>query len=270
MRSFWGERVSGHVCTSALPVHCYILGIMEPLSPGADLGPDLSSLCRSEETSARRKLDKSGSQTRPGPSCESLKSDRSKDAIINFKRGKLDKSRSKTRPGPSCESLKSDWSKDAIINFKRRKLDKSGSQTRPGPSCESLKSDLSKDAIINFKRSFWGERVSGHVCTSALPVHCYILGIMEPLSPGADLGPDLSSLCLSEETSARRKVEKSGSQTRPGPSCESLKSDRSKPLSIDFKRDSNPHPALSCGSSLSDSSKDWLEEFKNSPPENMG
>uniref|UniRef100_A0AAV2MLA4 Uncharacterized protein n=1 Tax=Knipowitschia caucasica TaxID=637954 RepID=A0AAV2MLA4_KNICA len=204
MRSFWGERVSGHVCTSALPVHCYILGIMEPLSPGADLGPDLSSLCRSEETSARRKLDKSGSQT------------------------------------------------------------------RPGPSCESLKSDLSKDAIINFKRSFWGERVSGHVCTSALPVHCYILGIMEPLSPGADLGPDLSSLCLSEETSARRKVEKSGSQTRPGPSCESLKSDRSKPLSIDFKRDSNPHPALSCGSSLSDSSKDWLEEFKNSPPENMG
>uniref|UniRef100_A0AAV2MLA5 FISNA domain-containing protein n=1 Tax=Knipowitschia caucasica TaxID=637954 RepID=A0AAV2MLA5_KNICA len=40
-----------------------------------------------------------------------------------------------------------------------------------------------------------------------------------------------------------RKLDKSGSQTRPGPSCESLKSD---------------------------SSKGWLVEFKNTPPENMG
>uniref|UniRef100_A0AAV2MHW2 Uncharacterized protein n=1 Tax=Knipowitschia caucasica TaxID=637954 RepID=A0AAV2MHW2_KNICA len=91
-RSFWGERVSGHVCTSALSVHCYILGIMEPLSPGADLGPDLSSLCRSEEESERKTMNKPGSKTktksRPAsiPSCESLKSNEPKEAIIDSKR----------------------------------------------------------------------------------------------------------------------------------------------------------------------------------------
>uniref|UniRef100_A0AAV2MLP1 SPRY-associated domain-containing protein n=1 Tax=Knipowitschia caucasica TaxID=637954 RepID=A0AAV2MLP1_KNICA len=160
-----------------------------------------------------------------------------------------------------------EWSGDVAIALSHRGIGRRGDldQCRFGDNDQSWSLRIEGDG-----RSFWGERVSGHVCTSALPVHCYILGIMEPLSPGADLGPDLSSLCLSEETSARRKVEKSGSQTRPGPSCESLKSDRSKPLSINFKRDSNPHPALSCGSSLSDSSEDWLEEFKNSPPENMG
>uniref|UniRef100_A0AAV2ML50 Uncharacterized protein n=1 Tax=Knipowitschia caucasica TaxID=637954 RepID=A0AAV2ML50_KNICA len=160
---------------------------------------DLSSLCRSEETSERKTKKKPGSKTK-----------------------------TKSRPAsiPSCESLKSNEPKEAIMDSKR-KLDKSGSQTRPGPSCESLKSDRSKDPILYFKRRTM-------------------------VKPGSE---------------TKRK---SSSGPDHGPSCESLKSDRSKGLIIDFKRDSNPHPALSCGSSLSDSSKDWDEEFKNSPPENMG
>ncbi|XP_034548691.1 NACHT, LRR and PYD domains-containing protein 12-like [Notolabrus celidotus] len=58
-------------------------------------------------------------------------------------------------PGPSCVSMKSDLSKDLVINFKdgppadERMLRKRPES--PGPSCVSMKSDLSKDLVINFK-----------------------------------------------------------------------------------------------------------------------
>ncbi|KAI4791166.1 hypothetical protein KUCAC02_034169 [Chaenocephalus aceratus] len=55
---------------------------------------------------------------------------------------------------PSCLSLKSDSSKDDVINFKGRPLsaDQKVQQQRPdSPSCLSLKSDSSKDDVIDFK-----------------------------------------------------------------------------------------------------------------------
>ncbi|XP_041657220.1 protein NLRC3-like [Cheilinus undulatus] len=100
----------------------------------------------------------------PEPSCVSLKSDWSKDAIINFKKsagGSFKRIRlQEDLPEPSCLSMKSDMSKDAIINFKES-AGESNKMMRlwadsPEPSCVSMKSDWSKDAIINFKESAHG------------------------------------------------------------------------------------------------------------------
>ncbi|GLD59029.1 NACHT, LRR and PYD domains-containing protein 3-like isoform X1 [Lates japonicus] len=58
-------------------------------------------------------------------------------------------------PEPSCLSLKSNWSKDFVIDFKgRHPVDQMIQQQRadyPEPSCLSLKSDCSKDFVIDFK-----------------------------------------------------------------------------------------------------------------------
>ncbi|XP_068560619.1 NLR family CARD domain-containing protein 3-like isoform X2 [Cebidichthys violaceus] len=59
-------------------------------------------------------------------------------------------------PEPSCVSMKSDRSKGGLINFKdgRRSYDPDSQQQReksPEPSCVSMKSDRSKGGLINFK-----------------------------------------------------------------------------------------------------------------------
>ncbi|XP_060903299.1 NACHT, LRR and PYD domains-containing protein 3-like isoform X4 [Labrus mixtus] len=58
----------------------------------------------------------------PGPSCVSMKSDRSMGLIINFKDGRPADGRMQEQrpdsPGPSCVSMKSDRSMGLIINFK--------------------------------------------------------------------------------------------------------------------------------------------------------
>ncbi|XP_065817226.1 NLR family CARD domain-containing protein 3-like isoform X2 [Labrus bergylta] len=58
----------------------------------------------------------------PGPSCVSMKSDRSKDLYINFKDGLPADGRMQEQrpdsPGPSCVSIKSDNSKGRLIDFK--------------------------------------------------------------------------------------------------------------------------------------------------------
>ncbi|XP_034558860.1 NLR family CARD domain-containing protein 3-like [Notolabrus celidotus] len=83
----------------------------------------------------------------PGPSCLSLKSDRSKDDFINFspEAGPSDSQfRSKGQraesPGPSCGALKTDWSKDHPPDL----------SNEPGTSYVSLKTDLSKDEPLLF------------------------------------------------------------------------------------------------------------------------
>ncbi|XP_074548489.1 NLR family CARD domain-containing protein 3-like [Halichoeres trimaculatus] len=100
----------------------------------------------------------------PGPSCVSLKSDRSKGLPENFRTepGPLEPQFQSSRqraesPGPSCVSLKSDRSKYDIINFSTEpgpsepKFQSSRQRAEsPGPSCVSLKSDQSKYDIINF------------------------------------------------------------------------------------------------------------------------
>ncbi|XP_060914452.1 NACHT, LRR and PYD domains-containing protein 12-like isoform X2 [Labrus mixtus] len=58
----------------------------------------------------------------PGPSCVSMKSDRSKDLYMNFKDGLPADGRMQEQrpdsPGPSCVSMKSDNSKGHLIDFK--------------------------------------------------------------------------------------------------------------------------------------------------------
>ncbi|XP_065816202.1 NLR family CARD domain-containing protein 3-like isoform X5 [Labrus bergylta] len=80
--------------------------------------PSETSLCEEHEA-LRMKRQRPDS---PGPSCVSMKSDNSKDVIINFKDGRPADGRMKRQrpdsPGPSCVSMRSDLSKDVIINFK--------------------------------------------------------------------------------------------------------------------------------------------------------
>uniref|UniRef100_A0AAX7UDN6 NACHT domain-containing protein n=2 Tax=Astatotilapia calliptera TaxID=8154 RepID=A0AAX7UDN6_ASTCA len=59
-------------------------------------------------------------------------------------------------PEPSCVSLKSNDSKDAVVNFNKRllcdkEINKRPESPGPEPSCVSLKSNDSKDAVIDFK-----------------------------------------------------------------------------------------------------------------------
>ncbi|CAL8234218.1 unnamed protein product [Boreogadus saida] len=60
----------------------------------------------------------------PGPSCVSMKSDRSMDHPVRFKDGNqsIEKRRVQQEradsPGPSCVSVKSDWSMDIPWHFK--------------------------------------------------------------------------------------------------------------------------------------------------------
>ncbi|CAL8277365.1 unnamed protein product [Gadus morhua 'NCC'] len=99
----------------------------------------------------------------PGPSCVSMKSDRSMDQPMTFKDGNHQPSKERRRqqradsPGPSCVSMKSDRSMDHPVRFKdgNQSIEKRRVQLQradsPGPSCVSMKSDRSIGRIINFK-----------------------------------------------------------------------------------------------------------------------
>ncbi|XP_032366053.1 uncharacterized protein LOC116684684 [Etheostoma spectabile] len=94
----------------------------------------------------------------PGPSCVSMKSDRSMGRPIEFKDGQgvggSLQQRPKPGPGPSCVSMKSGRSMGTPITFKDgRAADERMQQQKPGPgpSCVSIKSDRSKGRIINLK-----------------------------------------------------------------------------------------------------------------------
>ncbi|CAL8290705.1 unnamed protein product [Lota lota] len=123
----------------------------------------------------------------PGPSCVSMKSDRSMREAVNFKDGNqsIEKRRRQERadsPGPSCVSMKSDWSMDTPFNFKdgnqsieKRRVQQERADS-PGPSCVSMKSDWSigdppyfKDGNVNIeKRRVQQERADspGPSCVS--------------------------------------------------------------------------------------------------------
>ncbi|XP_047432748.1 NACHT, LRR and PYD domains-containing protein 3-like [Mugil cephalus] len=91
---------------------------------------------------------------KPEPSCVSMKSDRSKDAEITFKRQEPSTvKRKQQKPEPSCVSMKSDRSKGVAITFKGQEPSTvKKKQQKPEPSCVSMKSDQSKDDLITFKR----------------------------------------------------------------------------------------------------------------------
>ncbi|CAL8290584.1 unnamed protein product [Lota lota] len=95
----------------------------------------------------------------PGPSCVSMKSDRSMDHPLYFKDGdqRLQQERADS-PGPSCVSIKSDHSMYLPANFKdgnhqpskKRRVQQERADS-PGPSCVSMKSDRSMNHPDQFK-----------------------------------------------------------------------------------------------------------------------
>ncbi|XP_071362387.1 NLR family CARD domain-containing protein 3-like isoform X6 [Trachinotus anak] len=97
----------------------------------------------------------------PEPSCVSLKSDWSKDWLIDFKGGRpsadqMIQQQRPVSPEPSCLSFKSNYSMGRLINFKegRPSAHQMIQQQRPDspePSCLSFKSNYSMGRLINFK-----------------------------------------------------------------------------------------------------------------------
>ncbi|KAK0130830.1 NLR family CARD domain-containing protein 3 [Merluccius polli] len=97
----------------------------------------------------------------PGPSCVSMKSDRSTEIPDILKDGNqsIEKRVQQERadsPGPSCVSMKSDCSMEEPVSFKdgNQSIQKRVQQERadsPGPSCVSMKSDCSMEEPVSFK-----------------------------------------------------------------------------------------------------------------------
>uniref|UniRef100_A0A8C4ZUY0 Uncharacterized protein n=1 Tax=Gadus morhua TaxID=8049 RepID=A0A8C4ZUY0_GADMO len=100
----------------------------------------------------------------PGPSCVSMKSDRSMRPPVTFKDGNqsIEKRRVQQQqradsPGSSSVSMKSGWSMDPPATFKdgNQSIEKSPEQQQradsPGPSCVSMKIDRSMDYPPQFK-----------------------------------------------------------------------------------------------------------------------
>ncbi|KAK0138162.1 NLR family CARD domain-containing protein 3 [Merluccius polli] len=130
----------------------------------------------------------------PGPSCVSMKSDRSMDPPVTFKDGNqsIEKRRVQQEradsPGPSCVSMKSDRSmnhppdlKDGNQSIEKRRVQQERADS-PGPSCVSMKSDRSMNHPPDLK--------DGNQCIE------------------------------------KRRVQQERADS-PGPSCVSMKSDRS-------------------------------------------
>ncbi|XP_056880083.1 NACHT, LRR and PYD domains-containing protein 3-like [Takifugu flavidus] len=89
------------------------------------------------------------------PSCVSLKSDRSKGGLIDFRSSEkmMDEDRAESTV-PSCVSLKSDQSKREIVTFRSSEeiMDEDRAESTVS-SCVSLKSDQSKREIVTFRSS---------------------------------------------------------------------------------------------------------------------
>ncbi|XP_037638049.1 NLR family CARD domain-containing protein 3-like isoform X17 [Sebastes umbrosus] len=89
-------------------------------------------------------------ESEPGPSCLSMRSDRSMGLPILFKDGRhsVDQSRKLQEPEPSCVSIKSDWSIDRPIFFKDgrhsvdQRVDQESSEIPSGQSAQQHQTHL--------------------------------------------------------------------------------------------------------------------------------
>ncbi|XP_062270441.1 NLR family CARD domain-containing protein 3-like isoform X1 [Scomber scombrus] len=132
--------------------------------------PSKSSLCEEHDsqTEAQRSTRRQQRPAEPGPesSCVSLKSNNSKDAVIDFKqRDSSDKiiHQRPDCPGPehSCLSLKSDRSLDAVIDFKQihQKVDQESSEVPSGQSAQQHQTHLDsifmllEESIVTFVKN---------------------------------------------------------------------------------------------------------------------
>ncbi|XP_034029859.1 uncharacterized protein LOC117513729 isoform X2 [Thalassophryne amazonica] len=123
----------------------------------AEDGPLKTGLCGDHGIQIKaQSVHQSPDSSEPEHSCVSLKSDNSKDTVLDFKRS-VAQSLDSSGPGPSCVSLNSDWSMDSLPLFKGQRLSagqtihQSLDSSGPEPSCVSLNSDWSMDNPPLFK-----------------------------------------------------------------------------------------------------------------------
>ncbi|XP_059904925.1 NLR family CARD domain-containing protein 3-like isoform X2 [Gadus macrocephalus] len=161
----------------------------------------------------------------PGPSCVSMKSDRSMDIPVTFKDGRPSREERRHQradsPGPSCVSMKSDRSMGIPPNLKdgcpsREERVRQQRADSPGPSCVSMKSFQSMDPPVKFEdgnQSIEKRRVQQQRADSPGP-SCVSMKSMNPPVKFEDGNHHPSK--------KRRRLERADS---PGPSCVSMKSD---------------------------------------------
>ncbi|CAL8405203.1 unnamed protein product, partial [Arctogadus glacialis] len=167
----------------------------------------------------------------PGPSCVSMKSDRSMDHPPNLKDGRPSREESPEQqqradsPGPSCVSMKSDRSMDLPLLFKdgrpsreerRVQQQRAGS---PGPSCVSMKSDWSMGHPPNLK--------DGRPSREESPEQQQRADSPGPscVSMKSDRSMDLPLLFKDGRPSREERRVQQQRAGSPGPSCVSMKSD---------------------------------------------
>ncbi|KAK0153801.1 NLR family CARD domain-containing protein 3 [Merluccius polli] len=127
-------KLSGREVSSLLWVRRQRRGVL-PLKP----------LCLGNMAATAELREQQERADSPGPSCVSMKSDRSMDLTLVFKDGNQSAEKRRVQqeradsPGPSCVSLKSD---------RRVQQERADS---PGPSCVSMKSDWSMNDPPEFK-----------------------------------------------------------------------------------------------------------------------
>ncbi|XP_041654595.1 uncharacterized protein LOC121517127 [Cheilinus undulatus] len=223
----------------------------------------------SEEQEEAVPWGKPGRPDYPTPSGMSVKSDQSKDDILNFgaKSGRPD--------SPSGLSMRSDRSKDDILNF-REKNPEPGRPDYPTPSGMSVKSDQSKDDILNF-----GAEPGRPDSPSGLSMRSDqskddILNFRDKKSePGRPDYPTPSGMSVKSDQSKDDILNFGAKPGRPdSPSGLSMRSDRSKDDILNF-RDKNiegrpDYPTPSGVSFRSDQSKDDILNFSGRQPGSRG
>ncbi|XP_056434589.1 NACHT, LRR and PYD domains-containing protein 3-like isoform X4 [Gadus chalcogrammus] len=177
----------------------------------------------------------------PGPSCVSMKSDRSMGRPPNLKDGCPSREESPEQqqradsPGPSCVSMKSDRSMGRPPNLKdgRPSREESPEQQErahsPGPSCVSIKSDRSMGRPPNLKDGCPSREESPEQQQRADSPGPSCVSMKSDRSMGRP--PNLKDGRPSREESPEQQ-ERADS---PGPSCVSMKSDRSMARHPSFK-----------------------------------
>ncbi|XP_059909125.1 NACHT, LRR and PYD domains-containing protein 5-like [Gadus macrocephalus] len=203
----------------------------------------------------------------PGPSCVSMKSDRSMGFPLNFKDGRPFREESPEQqqradsPGPSCVSMKSDRSMGFPLNFKdgrpsgeerqphqrskvtsaqtvqqsiaKRRVQQQRADS-PGPSCVSMNSDRSMGFPLNFKDGCPSREESPEQQERADSPGPSCVSMksdhsMELPLKFKDGNKSIRDIDLDLE---RVQLERADS---PGPSCVSMKSDHSMKLPLKFK-----------------------------------
>ncbi|KAK0145835.1 NACHT, LRR and PYD domains-containing protein 12 [Merluccius polli] len=217
----------------------------------------------------------------PGPSCVSMRSDRSMRRPVKFKDGNQSVEKRRVQqeradfPGPSCVSMKSDQSMEVPVKFKdgsqsieKRRVQQERADS-PGPSCVSMRSDQSMEVPVKFKdgsQSIEKRRVQQERADSPGP-SCVSMKSDQSMEVPVKFKDGSQSI-------EKRRVQQERADS-PGPSCVSMKSDQSMEVPVKFKdgdqsvekrrvqQERADSPGPSCVSMKSDQSMEVPVKFKD-------